>query len=55
MNVIPMINLLKYISVALLTFALLTAYELSTNGIMIAGEYRVYYLADIFDFIRDLF
>jgi len=54
MNSYSIINLLKIISILLITITLLIVYKLSTDGIMIAGEYRIYYLADFFDFIRDL-
>jgi hypothetical protein len=55
MNLTSTINLLKLISIFFIAITLLTIYELSTNGMMIAGEYRIYYLTDFFEFIRDLF
>jgi hypothetical protein len=31
------------------------SYELYNGGIMIAGEYKVYYWADVFAYIKSLF
>ncbi|MEN4053701.1 MULTISPECIES: hypothetical protein [Sulfurimonas] len=31
------------------------SYELYNGGIMIAGEYKVYYWADVFAYIKNLF
>ena len=31
------------------------SYELYTDGIMIAGEYKIYYWADVFAYIKSFF
>ena len=46
---------LLFLSIGILTIVAIMSYELSTNGIMIAGDYHIYYISDVLDYIKRFF
>lgn len=45
-------GMMFFLSVGVLTWAVLMAYDLSTNGISIAGEYKTYYMSDVVEWLK---
>jgi len=59
MNIQIASNFLKttllFLSIGILMIVLMMSYELSTNGIMIAGDYNIYYMSDVLSYIKSFF